>query len=49
MFRLHEVTNEPDFPPLHIIRLLAEAATLFRTQRGKLAEPIRMDASWFGS
>ena len=29
-------SNEPDFLPLHIVRLLAEAATLFRTQRGKL-------------
>lgn len=35
-FRLHKVINEPDFLPLHIIRLLAEAAQLVRTQRGKL-------------
>ena len=35
-FRLHKVINEPDFLPLHIVRLLAEAATLVRTQRGKL-------------
>jgi hypothetical protein len=25
-FRLHKVINEPDFLPLHIVRLLAEAA-----------------------
>jgi hypothetical protein len=35
-FRLHKVINEPDFLPLHIVRLLAEAATLVRAQRGKL-------------
>ena len=35
-FRLHKVINEPDFLPLHIVRLLAEAAKLVRTQRGKL-------------
>jgi hypothetical protein len=35
-FRLHKVINEPDFLPLHIVRSLAETATLFRTQRGKL-------------
>ena len=35
-FRLHKVINEPDFLPLHIVRLLAETAKLVRTQRGKL-------------
>jgi hypothetical protein len=35
-FRLHKVVNEPDFLPLHIVRLLGEAAKLVRTQRGKL-------------
>ena len=35
-FRLHKVINEPDFLPLHIVRLLAEAAKLVRTQRGQL-------------
>lgn len=35
-FRLHKVINEPDFLPLHIVRLLAEAAKLVRTQRSKL-------------
>jgi hypothetical protein len=35
-FRFHKVINEPDFLPLHIVRLLAEAAQLVRIQRGKL-------------
>ena len=35
-FRLHKVINEPDFLPLHIVRLLAEAAKLVRTRHGKL-------------
>jgi hypothetical protein len=35
-FRLHKVINEPDFLPLHIVRLLAEAAKLVRIQREKL-------------
>jgi hypothetical protein len=35
-FRLHKVINEPDFLPLHIVRLLAETAKLVRTQRRKL-------------
>src|SRR5215203_4857691 len=35
-FRLHKVINEPDFLPLHIVRLLSNAAKLVRTQRGKL-------------
>jgi hypothetical protein len=35
-FRLHKVINEPDFLPLHIVRLLGEAAQLVRTRRGKL-------------
>jgi hypothetical protein len=35
-FRPHKVINEPDFLPLHIVRLLAEAVKLVRTQRGKL-------------
>ena len=35
-FGFHKVINEPDFLPLHIVRLLAEAANLVRTQRGKL-------------
>jgi hypothetical protein len=35
-FRLNKVINEPDFLPLHVVRLLAQAATLVRAQRGKL-------------
>jgi hypothetical protein len=35
-FRFNKVINEPDFLPLHIVRLLAQAGTLVRTQRGKL-------------
>ena len=35
-FRFHKVINEPDFLPLHVVRLLAQAATLVRAQRGKL-------------
>src|SRR4029450_3199820 len=36
MFRLHKIINEPDFLPLHIVRMLAEAANLVRIHRGKL-------------
>jgi hypothetical protein len=35
-FRLHKVINEPDFLPLHVVRLLAQAAKLVRAQRNKL-------------
>jgi hypothetical protein len=35
-FRLCKVINEPDFLPLHVVRTLAQAATLVRAQRGKL-------------
>jgi hypothetical protein len=35
-FRLNKVINEPDFLPLHVVRILAQAATLVRAQRGKL-------------
>jgi hypothetical protein len=35
-FRFNKVVNEPDFLPLHVVRQLAQAATLVRTQRGKL-------------
>jgi len=35
-FRLHKVINEPDFLPLHIVRLLAEVAKLVQIERGKL-------------
>src|SRR3954470_16777129 len=36
VFQLNKVINEPDFFPLHIVRTLAQAATLVRAQRGKL-------------
>jgi hypothetical protein len=35
-FRLSKVINEPDFMPLHIVRLLCEAAGLVKIKRGKL-------------
>ena len=35
-FRLNKVINEPEFLPLHVVRQLAQAATLVRAQRGKL-------------
>ena len=36
LFEFHKVINEPDFLPLHFIRILAQAAKLIRKQRGKL-------------
>jgi hypothetical protein len=36
LFRYSKVINEPDFLPLHFVRILTQAAKLFRTQRGKL-------------
>src|SRR5262249_3027378 len=35
-FRFNKVINEPDFLPLHVVRQLAQASTLVRTQGGKL-------------
>ena len=35
-FQFHNVINEPDFLPLHFVRLVAEAARLFRPYRGHL-------------
>jgi hypothetical protein len=35
-FQFNKVINEPDFLPLHVVRQLAQAATLVRAQRGKL-------------
>ena len=35
-FSFNKVINEPDFLPLHVVRQLAQAATLVRVQRGKL-------------
>ena len=36
LFGFHKVINEPDFLPLHFIRILTQAAKLVRTYRGKL-------------
>ena len=36
VFRLNKVINEPDFLPLHFVRLVAEAAGLVRRNRGFL-------------
>jgi len=36
LFAFHKVINEPDFYPLHFVRILTQAAKLFRTYRGKL-------------
>jgi hypothetical protein len=35
-FRLCKVINEPDFLPLHVVRILTQAATLVRVRGGKL-------------
>ena len=34
--QFHNVINEPDFLPLHVVRTLAQASTLVRVQGGKL-------------
>jgi len=36
LFRYSRVINEPDFLPLHFIRVFTQTAKLIRTQRGKL-------------
>ena len=36
LLRFQKVINEPDLLPLHFISILTQAATLFRTHRGKL-------------
>ena len=36
LLRFQKVINEPDFLPLHFVRILTQAAKLFRTYRGKL-------------
>src|SRR6202040_1833975 len=36
LFRYQKVINEPDFLPLHFVRILTQVAKLFRTYRGKL-------------
>ena len=41
LFRYQKVVNEPDFLPLHFVRILAQAAKLLRTHRGSLV-PTRL-------
>jgi hypothetical protein len=36
LFDFQKVINEPNFLPLHFIRILTQAAKLVRTYRGKL-------------
>jgi hypothetical protein len=36
LVRYNKVINEPDFLPLHFVRILTQAAGLFRRFRGKL-------------
>jgi hypothetical protein len=36
LLRFQQVINEPDFLPLHFVRILTQAANLFRKYRGKL-------------
>jgi hypothetical protein len=36
LLRYQKVMNEPDFLPLHFVRILVQTAKLFRTHRGKL-------------
>jgi hypothetical protein len=36
LLRFQKVVNEPDFLPLHFVRILAQSAKIFRTYRGKL-------------
>jgi hypothetical protein len=36
LLRYQKVVNEPDFLPLHFVRILTQTAKLFRTYRGKL-------------
>jgi hypothetical protein len=41
LFALHKVVNEPDFLPLHFVRVLAQGTKLVRTHRDKLV-PTRL-------
>jgi hypothetical protein len=46
LFRLNKVINEPDFLPLHFVRLVSETAQLVRRHRGFLKPTIlRRDPS----
>jgi hypothetical protein len=44
MFRFNKVINEPDFLPLHFVRVLAQATKLIRARHGKLV-PTRLGKS----
>jgi hypothetical protein len=44
LFRFSKVINEPDFLPLHFVRVLAQATKLFRARHGKLM-PTRLGKS----
>ena len=41
LFRFHKVINEPDFLPLHLVRVLMQGTKLVRTHRGTLV-PTRL-------
>jgi hypothetical protein len=41
LLRFQKVINEPDFLPLHFVRILAQVAKLLRTHRGRLV-PTRL-------
>jgi hypothetical protein len=41
LIRYYKVINEPDFLPLHFVRILTQAAKLIRTDRGKVV-PTRL-------
>src|SRR6202040_3580212 len=41
LFRFHKVVNEPDFLPLHFVRVLLQGTKLARTHRGTLV-PTRL-------
>jgi hypothetical protein len=41
VFRLNKVMNEPDFLPLHFVRLVTETARLVRRHRGFLKSTVR--------
>ena len=47
LFRFSKVIKEPDFLPLHFVRVLAQATKLFRAQHGKLI-PTRLGKSMLG-
>jgi hypothetical protein len=44
LFQFHKVINEPDFLPLHFVRVLVEGTKLVRTHRGMLV-PTRLGKS----